>query len=69
VARQLQDRFHDDKIGIFEEMEHFTPRKLTAEDDVPACSIANLCNSMTSIQKLLQVSLLSLNMPIVLFKA
>jgi len=44
VACQVQDRFHDDTLGIFEEMDHFTPRKLITEDHVPTESIANLCN-------------------------
>jgi len=44
VARQLQDRFHDDTIGIFEEMEHLTPKKLMTEEEVSTDKIANLCN-------------------------
>ena len=44
VARQLQDLFHDDTIGIFEEMEHFTPKKLMTDEEVSTDKIANLCN-------------------------
>ena len=44
VARQLQDLFHDDTIGIFEEMEHFTPKKLMTMEEVAKDKIANLCN-------------------------
>jgi len=40
----MQDRFQDDTLDIFEEMEHFTPGKLTTEDQVPTESIANLCD-------------------------
>ena len=41
VACQIQDLFHNDMLGIFEEVDHFTPRKLITEDHVPT---ANLCN-------------------------
>src|SRR5688572_4404509 len=38
-ACQIQDCFQDDMLGIFEEMDHFTPRKLVTEDHVPTDSI------------------------------
>ena len=41
VACQVQDLFHDDLQGIFEEIDHFKPRKLITEDHIPT---ANLCN-------------------------
>lgn len=44
VARQMQDRFHDDLLGVFAEMDHFTPRMLTTEENIPKESIASLCN-------------------------
>jgi len=44
VAGQIQERFHDDVIGIFQEMEHFTPQKLNTEDYVTTECITNLCN-------------------------
>ena len=35
VACQVKDRFHDDMLGIFEEMGNFKPSKLITEDNVP----------------------------------
>ena len=45
VASHIQDRFHAEMLDIFEEIDHFMPKKLITKDrHVPTDSIVITCN-------------------------